>query len=282
MDGKSILVVDDEASIRDLVVTALEACGHRVFAAWGGDKAMQILSQEPSIAGAIIDVVMPGMSGIDLADRIAKQYPRIKKIFITGFTEANLEGLRVFTKPFDITRLVEAIQNEIGYSPGAQSNSLNLLKEAHVSNVEDFLSKVETIERMVSAIPYMQQQLRSVGESVRIQAAEQQVRLDALREVGEGMKAMANLMSENMKQFASMLQRQRDDNLQALARRDEMLQDVTKKHTDAVIEKYSDLAMLFVGRKFIDYIIPNIFGAIILGIVWFSVHGFSSLTGATK
>lgn len=270
---KAILVVDDEAAVRDLIVIALEGIGHKVFSAWGGDQAIKVVNQEPSIVGAIIDVVMPGMGGIELADRLARTHPHIKKIFVTGFTDQNLEGRRYFQKPFEVAKLVHAIQEEIGFDPDAAQTNLAALESMHDANVSAFLSKIESIEQLVIAIPQIQRQLRNTAEALRILSEEQHIRLDILRDIGEGTKALANTSIVHMAEFQKTLDKQRSDYLTVIERRDTKLQDITTKQTDEVITRFQDVLLSVIGKQFLSWLAPFIFNAIILAVAWWLTHG---------
>lgn len=87
----TILVVDDSPTVRQVAVEALEAHGYGVVAAHAAEEALQIVR---SLAGQIdllvTDLVMPGMSGLELSERVARDWPRVKVLFLSGYDGARI------------------------------------------------------------------------------------------------------------------------------------------------------------------------------------------------
>jgi PAS domain S-box-containing protein len=84
-----ILVIDDEASTRDLLKMSLESDGYSVFMAEDGPKGLEIFAREnPSVV--LTDIKMPGMDGIEVLRRVKEQNPDTEVIVITGHGEMNL------------------------------------------------------------------------------------------------------------------------------------------------------------------------------------------------
>ena len=86
--NETILVVDDEAPIRKLIVTSLEQFGYRCVDASSGEEALKLMetsSQSPDVL--LTDVIMPDMSGKELADAFLEEHPSTKTIFMSGYTE---------------------------------------------------------------------------------------------------------------------------------------------------------------------------------------------------
>ncbi len=108
---RTILVVDDEAMVRNVVTRLLELRGHTVWAASSGAEGMDVLEQHP-VDLVITDQGMPRMSGRELAHHIAIQHPGLPVVLLTGDTDLNVneaEIARVLTKPFKIDDLSTAI-----------------------------------------------------------------------------------------------------------------------------------------------------------------------------
>ncbi|MHC4820967.1 MAG: response regulator [Planctomycetota bacterium] len=112
----TILVVDDEAFIRDLVRDTLETRGYTTHQASNGDEALLCLERE-TIDIMITDVVMPGMPGLDLVKRVRHDFPGIHMIVLTGYARDQdigdflLEGADdLLPKPFRANDLVEVIR----------------------------------------------------------------------------------------------------------------------------------------------------------------------------
>jgi CheY-like chemotaxis protein len=87
--GESILVVEDEGVLRELLEVALTAHGFRVFAASDGDEALQLLeSTGTTIDLLVTDMVMPGrLNGRALADAVRRRAPNVKVLFISGYID---------------------------------------------------------------------------------------------------------------------------------------------------------------------------------------------------
>jgi two-component system, NtrC family, sensor kinase len=106
VDTRAVLVVDDEAPIRELLVRLLERRGYAVQSADSGAAALQLAATHP-FSLVICDVRMPGISGIELHRRLADEYPANGRrfVFITGDSKT-LEGLpstprtAILSKPF--------------------------------------------------------------------------------------------------------------------------------------------------------------------------------------
>ncbi|MCG8360855.1 MAG: response regulator [Kiloniellales bacterium] len=110
-----ILLAEDDESMRTFLAKALRRAGHEVTDVGDGLDAMMALT-ERTVDLLLADVVMPGMDGIELARRAAKEQPGIKVMFITGFAavalkarEQSPKGARVLSKPFHLRELVNQI-----------------------------------------------------------------------------------------------------------------------------------------------------------------------------
>jgi two-component system cell cycle sensor histidine kinase/response regulator CckA len=85
--GVSVLVVEDNDAVRNLVVAGLEADGATVVAAEQPDQALQVLAERTDAVDVLVtDVVMPGMSGRELADRVRVDRPDMRILFMSGYT----------------------------------------------------------------------------------------------------------------------------------------------------------------------------------------------------
>ena len=111
---ETVLLVEDEEAVRGLVRQALERAGYTVCAAADGLEALRIADGHASPIDLLVtDVIMPGMSGRQLADRLAPARPSMRVLFISGYTddvigrEGVLEPARAFLqKPFTMLDLV--------------------------------------------------------------------------------------------------------------------------------------------------------------------------------
>jgi PAS domain S-box-containing protein len=119
---ETILVAEDEAVVRDMVVAALERMGYRVVAASTGEEAVRLIDRMgEEIDLLLTDVVMPGMSGPDLYDRARRTRPDLKAVFMSGYTALAIgrpipEGITLLEKPFSGARLSEVVRTTLGAS----------------------------------------------------------------------------------------------------------------------------------------------------------------------
>ena len=106
--AETILIVEDDASLREYVATALKGLGYKVYEAADGEEAVAIVQkQRDRIDLLITDVVMPKMSGRDLAEVLAPLAGRMRVLYVSGYTENAIvqhgvlyPGLNFLAKPF--------------------------------------------------------------------------------------------------------------------------------------------------------------------------------------
>jgi PAS domain S-box-containing protein len=116
-DGETILVVEDNFAMRNLVLLQLESLGYRVLAADSAAAALELLSTAKADL-MFTDVVMPGgMDGVDLARVAMARMPSLKVLVTSGFPEMNLDGhghavngLRLLSKPYRKEDLARALR----------------------------------------------------------------------------------------------------------------------------------------------------------------------------
>ena len=119
--GESILIVDDEPTVRLLMSDLLQDAGYRVLEAADGPSGLKILQSETRIDLLITDVGLPGgMNGRQVADAARVARPNLKVLFITGYAEnavignGHLEaGMHVITKPFVMDALANKVREMI-------------------------------------------------------------------------------------------------------------------------------------------------------------------------
>ncbi len=115
---EQILLVEDDTSVRKLVQELLEQQGYKVIAAEHAARALELVEGlDREIEFLVTDVVMPGMSGPDLAERLTRRFPRMKILFISGYTDSLVirHGLLdaehvMLQKPFDGTMLASKVR----------------------------------------------------------------------------------------------------------------------------------------------------------------------------
>ncbi|MET0660360.1 MAG: PAS domain-containing protein [Steroidobacteraceae bacterium] len=116
-NGETVVIVEDEAAVRMLVVDVLEEMGYRFIEAADSAAAVPILESEQSVDLLITDVGLPGMSGRELAQLARKQRPELKVLFITGYADDAIErqwqpapGMELMRKPFALEQLARKIR----------------------------------------------------------------------------------------------------------------------------------------------------------------------------
>jgi PAS domain S-box-containing protein len=119
--SETILLVEDEDVVRRLARRALEAAGYDVLESGDGAGALQLLATTSRTVSLIVtDVVMPGMSGPEVAARAAQLKPGIRVLFMSGYTDPDvaMRGLRelgsgLLHKPFTAAALTERVRSEL-------------------------------------------------------------------------------------------------------------------------------------------------------------------------
>jgi signal transduction histidine kinase len=114
---ETVLLVEDETAVRDMVRTALESYGYTVLAASNGEDARRtVAARQGNIDLLLTDVIMPGESGPDLAERVRREYPAIAVIFMSGYTsDAVRQGVHAgeanfVQKPFNTVALATKLR----------------------------------------------------------------------------------------------------------------------------------------------------------------------------
>jgi PAS domain S-box-containing protein len=118
MGSETVLLVEDEPGVRGLARTVLERHGYTVIAAAGGEEALALAAAHPGPIGLLFtDVVMPGLNGRELADRLLGLRPETKVLYASGYTEDSevLRGvvsarLAFMTKPYSPRTLAAKIR----------------------------------------------------------------------------------------------------------------------------------------------------------------------------
>jgi CheY-like chemotaxis protein len=119
-DGETVLVIEDETAVRELVVDVLNDLGYRALEAGDGPSGLKILQSPERIDLLVTDVGLPGMNGRQVAEAAREYRPDLKILFITGYAEsvamANgflAPGMEMVTKPFAIDALASRIRDMI-------------------------------------------------------------------------------------------------------------------------------------------------------------------------
>jgi two-component system cell cycle sensor histidine kinase/response regulator CckA len=109
---QTVLVVEDQAGVREFAADALRAYGYRVIQAENAGKALALCDQElEGIDLVLTDIVMPNLSGTELADRLRIRWPAIKVLFMSAYADAGIppgagdNAARLLQKPFSPDQL---------------------------------------------------------------------------------------------------------------------------------------------------------------------------------
>jgi signal transduction histidine kinase len=125
--AETILVVEDEAGVRDLAGEFLRAAGYKVLEAHDGEDALEVVARYSGRIDLLLtDMVMPRMSGKKLAEHLRLTRPGLKVVLMSGYAQFNAEGAEpspdpmMISKPFSMTSLVEKM-DEVLHGVAAES-----------------------------------------------------------------------------------------------------------------------------------------------------------------
>jgi two-component system, cell cycle sensor histidine kinase and response regulator CckA len=115
---ETLLVVEDEAAVRELAVQVLESCGYRVLEARNGLEALRIGEQHDGpIHLLLTDVVMPEMNGKELANRLQSQRPAMRVLYMSGYADDTIirhgvlaAGTSFLSKPLTLENLTQRVR----------------------------------------------------------------------------------------------------------------------------------------------------------------------------
>jgi CheY-like chemotaxis protein len=115
--AKTILLVEDEAFVRTVTAEALESAGYRIVAAANATEALKVYCDEPTPVDLLLtDVVMPGMSGRELAAQFKTICPRGRVLLMSGYAgeialcELSSQSGNYLGKPFSIDALLKRVR----------------------------------------------------------------------------------------------------------------------------------------------------------------------------
>jgi CheY-like chemotaxis protein len=170
---ETILLVEDQREVRDYCSAALSSFGYRVLRADGAAAAIEICTREETAIDLVLsDVVMPELSGPELAGQLVAIRPGLKVLFMSGYAEKELaahgvpeQGIALLQKPFEPPRLAARVREVLG-KPAARSRVL-----------------------VVDGEPAVRRLIRAVLERAGYEVAE-------ARECGEALKSASDVPAE--------------------------------------------------------------------------------------
>jgi two-component system cell cycle sensor histidine kinase/response regulator CckA len=156
----TVLVAEDEEIVRGLAVTILERAGYRVLAAADGEQALELSRATPGPVDALLaDMVMPGMSGRELAARVLQERPGTRAVLMSGYTE---EATRLggdaaaqplfLEKPFTPSALVEILGEALSESfPAPASDPCGAREAIGCLVADDHPAVLDSVSRYLCA-----------------------------------------------------------------------------------------------------------------------------------
>lgn len=134
MSKRSILVVDDDKSVRDYLSVFLSSCGYSVDSLESGDEAMERLASGHCPSAILLDIMLPGKDGLEVLASLKSRYPTIPIVILSGIGQIKtvVEAMQMgaadyLTKPFEEEALEIAIQNVL--EKQQLKNELKTLKQ---------------------------------------------------------------------------------------------------------------------------------------------------------
>jgi two-component system cell cycle sensor histidine kinase/response regulator CckA len=125
--SETLLVVEDEEAVRDLIATMLRQQGYTVFTAAGAREAIRLAAEHRDTLGMVLtDVVMPQMSGRELAAELLRVNPKLHILYLSGYTENTVvhhgvldSGVDFLAKPFSQEALALKVRTILDRQPGS-------------------------------------------------------------------------------------------------------------------------------------------------------------------
>src|SRR5438093_8817622 len=160
MTQRTILVADDDASIRSLLKQLLADQGYAVLeAATGSEVVEQVKDSGPDLV--IMDVRMPELDGIEALQKVKTSSPKTSVLIMTAFGSSNfaikameLGAFDYITKPFELDKISHTVKRAFDYQDLAQE----------VEVLRDEISSLVQTERIVGNSPPMQEVYKTVGK----------------------------------------------------------------------------------------------------------------------
>ncbi len=128
---ETVLVVEDDVAIQAVMARILRSGGYRVFTVSGGKQALALCREGTVHVDLLItDVVMPEMSGKQVADRLVGMIPGLKVVYMSGYTDNAIvhhgvldEGVRLIAKPFSAEIVLRAVREALDDGTSVQSKT---------------------------------------------------------------------------------------------------------------------------------------------------------------
>jgi two-component system cell cycle sensor histidine kinase/response regulator CckA len=128
---ETVLLVEDEESVRELVRVTLVSRGYKVLEAESGEAGLRVAMKSPGAIDLLVtDVMMPGMGGRELAKKLSALRPEISVLYLSGYTEEAVvtpeamgTGVSFLQKPFTLQNLAKKVREVLRSKPRAKSRA---------------------------------------------------------------------------------------------------------------------------------------------------------------
>ncbi|TFW31156.1 PAS domain-containing sensor histidine kinase [Duganella callida] len=115
--AEKVLLVDDQPDVLETAITLFSHLGYEVLSANNGEQALETLRLNPDIAILFSDVVMPGMSGVELGKMVRDEFPAVKIVLASGYVESALrdqvpdvDNFELIAKPYRLSDLIKKMK----------------------------------------------------------------------------------------------------------------------------------------------------------------------------
>ncbi|GAB4058283.1 ANTAR domain-containing response regulator [Uliginosibacterium sediminicola] len=169
--SESILVVEDDAIMQDILCTTLSQAGWRCISAYKAEEALDKLNAEPDIALLLIDLGLPGMSGLELAAAVQKKY-KLPFIVLTVDDEdgkvsdaIKAGAMSYLTKPFDTAQLPPIVRTTLARHKDVRQLESALQADRSVSVAIGILMHSKAMSEQ-SAFNHLRQEARAKRQAL--------------------------------------------------------------------------------------------------------------------
>jgi len=115
--GETVLIVEDDDPVREVMRTVLQQHGYTVLEAQNPGRALELFDRNRPIHLLVTDVILPEMTGVDLSDILVSQMPGLRVLYVSGYpdgrsfhTQAGAKTTRMFLKPFSTTAFAQTVR----------------------------------------------------------------------------------------------------------------------------------------------------------------------------
>ena len=116
------MLAEDDTQVREMITDSLTSAGYQVLPAASGEEALKRARQHGGAIDLLLtDVLMPGISGRQLAERLLRERPLTEVLYMSGYAEDSVvrhgvleEGVTLLPKPLTPQRLIDAIEQVLG------------------------------------------------------------------------------------------------------------------------------------------------------------------------